>query len=310
MDALDRARGVLGGLACGDALGRPVEFKEPQWISQKYGVVDEMIGDGSHRQPAGTITDDTQQALCIAGSLAELGRFDPDDIANRFVEWFQSDPFDIGMMTAEVLGQINRGTAWAEASRLVFTNRIEGQNAGNGSVMRCAPIALAYHDSPDRLVEVSRASSEITHYDMRCQYGCAVLNLTIANCLHGEDNPLQLALRQLPDEASLEADELLEALHPVPDSIEASDLDNGGFVVKTLQAGLYYALTAPSAKQAIVRAVNGGGDTDTIAAVTGALVGAKFGADSLPDPWINNLRGIDRETLETLAIELFENNYE
>ena len=158
----DRARGVLLGLACGDALGRPVEFATPSEIGEEYGQLDEMIGYGTWNQPPGTITDDTEQALCIARSLVEQQGFDPADIADRFVAWYDSDPFDIGRMTARSLREFKHGSTGDEAGQQVWENSPEGQNAGNGSVMRCPPLALPYASNWEQLVEVSRQSSQIT----------------------------------------------------------------------------------------------------------------------------------------------------
>ncbi|MFB6360697.1 MAG: ADP-ribosylglycohydrolase family protein [Halobacteriales archaeon] len=293
---------MLFGLACGDALGRPVEFKSSEWITEHHGTLDEMVGDGSHRQPAGTITDDTQQALRIARSLVENRAFDPDDIAERLVEWYLDDPFDIGMMTAEVLGAIDRGYSWGDASRMIYSRKREGHNAGNGSAMRVAPLAVAYLHAPDRLIEVSRTASEITHYDLRCQYGCAILNFTIANCIKGHEDPLGDAIERMPADCP---DELISALEPVPDRIDESELDNGGFVVTTLQAALYHGLTASDAETAIVNAVNMGMDTDTIGAITGAIAGARHGIDSIPERWVKGLQGTDEYELDVLSNQLF-----
>ncbi|WP_171006700.1 ADP-ribosylglycohydrolase family protein, partial [Halalkalirubrum salinum] len=102
----DRARGALLGLACGDALGRPVEFASASKISAEHGRLDEMIGYGTWHQSAGTITDDTDQALCIARSLVERQAFDPVDVAERFVAWYNSGPFDIGGMTRRALSRL------------------------------------------------------------------------------------------------------------------------------------------------------------------------------------------------------------
>ena len=129
---LDRARGVLLGLACGDAVGRPVEFSSASEISAEHGRLDEMVGHGTWNQPAGTITDDTEQALCIARSLAEQQEFDPADIAERFVAWYDSEPFDIGEMTRRSLSRLQRGDAWNEAGQQVWESSPEGQNAGMG----------------------------------------------------------------------------------------------------------------------------------------------------------------------------------
>ncbi|MFC7199822.1 ADP-ribosylglycohydrolase family protein [Halospeciosus flavus] len=282
----DRARGCLLGLACGDALGRPVEFATPERIERTHGRVTEMLGDGTHGKPAGTITDDTEMALCVARSLAQLGEFDGADVARRFVEWYESGPFDIGLMTREAIASIRDGTPWDEAGRAVWERKPEGQNAGNGSIMRCSPHAIRYREDPERLVTVSRESSAITHADPRCTWGCAVLNLVLAALLRDESDPLEGALGRVDGAAPTE---LLNALEPVADAYDATDLVNSGYVVHTLQAGLHYGLGADTAEDAIVEAVNMGGDADTIGAVTGAVAGARFGASALPERWVSEI---------------------
>ena len=286
MDRSDKAEGVLLGLASGDALGRPVEFNSAEEIAAEHGQLTEMIGHGTWNQPAGTITDDTEQALCIARSLAERGVFDPEDIAERFVSWYNSGPFDIGVMTRDALGEIDRGTPWDVAGQQVWEAKTEGSNAGNGSVMRCAPLAIAFADDLDTLQQVSRDSSRITHADPRCTHGCAALNLTIAALLNDEDQPLASALDALSTDAP---ESLVDALKPIPDAIKLIKLSNSGFVLHTLQTALYHALTADSAEEAIVNAVNEGGDADTIGAVAGAVAGARFGASRLPERWLDTL---------------------
>ncbi|WP_128904382.1 ADP-ribosylglycohydrolase family protein [Halorubrum amylolyticum] len=290
------ATGALLGLACGDALGRPVEFRSAEEIADQHSTVTEMLGRGSHGQPAGTVTDDTDLAVCIARSLVEQGDFNGNDIADRFHEWYESDPFDIGLMTADAIREYANGTSWRDAGREVWQHRTEGSNAGNGSVMRCAPHAIAFADDPDALVQVSRLSSAITHSDPRCTYGCAVLNCTIAGYLRGDDEPLTGALDRVERDAP---DELVETLRLILDHVDESQLPNSGYVVHTLQTALYDALTADDAEDAIVTAVNRGGDTDTIGAVTGALAGARFGSDSLPDRWLTTINY--REDFELLA---------
>ena len=299
MDRQDRAEGVLLGLACGDALGRPVEFRSPGAIEAEYGTLREMVGNGTYGKPAGTITDDTEQALCIARSLVERGEFAPEDIAERFVAWYNSGPFDIGIMTADALRRIDRDESWDDAGQNVWEAKPEGSNAGNGSVMRCAPLALAFADDWDTLQQVSRDSSRITHADPRCTHGCAVLNCTIAALLDGDEQPLTTALGALSTDAP---DSLVETLEPIPDDVDPDELQNSGFVLYTLQTALYHALTADSAESAIVSAVNEGGDTDTIGAVAGAVAGARFGASAIPESWLDALAATDE--LRGLAREL------
>lgn len=283
----DDAEGVLHGLACGDALGEPVEGWSAERITAEYGTLTEFA---EGRVLPGGLTDDTEQALRIARNLTECGEFDPDDASRRFVEWFEGGAVGIGGLTKRVLRRIADGEDWERASRKVWEASPEGRNAGNGSVMRCAPIAVAYAHDPDQLATTSRTSSKLTHYDPRCVYGCELLNRTIAGYLRDEPAPLEAALAALPDDAP---DELVAAVEPVPDEIDVGTLSPTGYVVDSLQAATYHALTADDAEEAIVNAVNGGGDTDTIGAITGAIAGARFGADQLPDRWLSELDGAD-----------------
>ena len=296
MPSPDAAANVMLSLACGDALGRPVEFQSADAIADRHGTVTEMLGHGTHGQPAGTVTDDTDLALCIARSLAERETFDGQDVAERFHGWYEDGPFDIGLMTADALREFGRGTSWRDAGRNVWQHRQEGSNAGNGSVMRCPPYAIAFADDSETLIRVSKQSSAITHYDSRCTYGCAILNETIAGYLRGENTPLATALDYIGGDAP---DELVEALRVVPDLVDSDQLNTTGYVVHTLQTALYDALTAESIEEAIVTAVNRGGDTDTVGAVTGAVAGARFGDESLPDRWLDVLEY--RDDLELLA---------
>jgi ADP-ribosyl-[dinitrogen reductase] hydrolase len=279
-----------------------VEFKSASEISAEHGRLDEMIGHGTWNQPAGTITDDTEQALCIARSLVEQQAFDPADVADRFVAWYDTGPFDIGGMTRRALNRLKRGEEWGEAGQQVWEQSPEGQNAGNGSVMRCAPLAISYATDWERLAEVSRQSSQITHADPRCTYGCAVLNLTIAGMLDDAATPLGDALDYVGSDAP---DELVAALEPLARGESPGALETSGYVVHSLQTALHDGLFAESAEEAIVTAVNRGGDTDTIGAVAGAVAGARFGASTLPDRWLAALDAA--EELESLAKRLTYN---
>jgi ADP-ribosyl-[dinitrogen reductase] hydrolase len=297
----DRARGALLGLACGDALGRPVEFASAEEISAEHGQLDEMVGHGTWNQPAGTITDDTEQALCIARSLVEHQTFDPADVADRFVAWYDSEPFDIGRMTMKSLSRLKHGDTWDEAGQHVWEQSREGQNAGNGSVMRCPPLAIPYATDWDQLVKVSRQSSQITHADPRCTEGCAILNLTVAGLLEDADTPLRDALDYVGSDTP---DELVTALQPVARGDTPNTLETSGYVVHSLQTALHNGLIADSAEDAIVTTVNHGGDTDTIGAIAGAIAGARFGSSALPDQWIDTIN--EAGELELLADQLVE----
>jgi len=299
---LDKARGTLLGLACGDALGRPVEFNSRSAIQDKHGTLTEMVGSGTWNKPAGTVTDDTEQMLCIARSLAENGEFVPEDVARRFVEWYEAGPFDIGNMTRDALRRL-RGNeeAWQEVGEEVYEDLRTQPNAGagNGSVMRCAPVAVTYTDDYDTLFRASFDSSRITHADPRCTYGCALLNRVIAGLLDEEDEDkvvkeaVGFCRSRAEDEPNTE--ELFEAVEEVY-NLDEGKVPNSGYVVDTLQAGLFYSLTADSFEEAVVAAVNGGGDTDTVGSVTGAIAGARFGESSVPERWLSEIDEADEIT--------------
>lgn len=299
MDGHDRARGTLLGLACGDALGRPVEGWPRSRIAREHGRLTEMQARGAHGLPAGAITDDTELALRLARSLVETAEFDPDDAAQRFATWFEGDPTGIGGMTRRALSRVATGDPWETAAEQVWTRSPEGQNAGNGSVMRCAPLAIRYVDDPSSLVEASATSSRLTHWDPRCAYGCVALNLVVSGYLRDESDPVSAALDELADEAP---QAVRVALHEAATTTDPTMLPVTGFVIDTLEAGVGHALLAESAEEAIVTAVNNGGDTDTVGAVAGAVAGARFGVESLPDRWLDELTV--REEARALADRL------
>ena len=306
----DRARGVLLGLACGDALGRPVEFNAPSRIQDKHGRVTEMLADGTHRKPAGTITDDTALALCIARSLSENGTFDPQAVTDNFIEWYESDPFDIGGLTAATLRRLAAGGDWQQVGVEEWSHLPEGRNAGNGSLMRCAPYGLTFHSTLDDLTVASRVSSAITHADPRCQWSCVILNATIAGLLEGHDQPLKRAL-DIADDVPEVIEDAVRAIEEVVSGStdpEDVDLNNSGYVVTTLQAGLYHGLTGETAETSILDAVMMGGDTDTIGAVTGAVAGARFGGETLPDRWLDEIAETDE--LEELGKSLTNDEFD
>jgi len=233
----DRAAGVLLGLAAGDALGRPVEFRSAARIAREHGRVTEMLADRTHGKPAGTVTDDTELALCIARSLVECGGFDPGDVADRFVAWLDAGPFDVGLMTRDAITELRNGTPPADAGQQVWEHRLEGSNAGNGSVMWCAPHALASGDDPARLVAVSRDSSALTHADPRCTWGCAALNLVLAGLVDGAVPAAVLddareRTTGAPDELRTRLDGLL--------SRDPDGLSGSGYVLDTLESGLHW----------------------------------------------------------------------
>ncbi len=298
-DLQDRYRGVMLGLACGDALGGPVEFQSREEIASHYpdGLRD-FVGGGWLNLEPGEITDDTQMALAIARSLAENDELAMDDIAGRFMAWSASKPKDIGLTTRAAIDALQRGIDWREAGTHV-TGYASGNAAGNGAVMRCAPVALRFRGDRARLMEASRDSARITHADRRCQAAAVAVNTMIAHLLDGG------AIGDLPAVgiAEISDAETRTALERAP-TLAPEKVRSGGFVLDTMQAALWSVSQTDSLEAAIVLAVSLGADTDTTGAVAGALAGAAYGANAIPDRWLGLLQ--HRDELTALADRLLE----
>ena len=297
---LHRSRGTLLGLFCGDALGRPVEFMSPEEISEKHGLLTDMVGDGSHRQEAGTLTDDSDQTIRLVENLIENNGFNPEHYAEQLINWYESDPFDVGITTRNSIVNLRDGYNHNEAGHETLESMGPSRAAGNGSIMRCAPLAIAYPDNVEKLIETSKTMSEITHADPRCTYGCAALNLILAKLIReGNNNPISHAIKNLPPEAP---EELIDMLNKVKEG-ETQELDTSGYVISTLETALHIGLNCGNIENGMITAVNQGGDTDTITAITGAIAGARFGA-AFPllkreDIWLklkkNKIADLERE---------------
>lgn len=290
---MERFQGSLVGLAVGDALGAPVEGWSHEDIVAAYGKVTEFmpsqrlgIGPGEH-------TDDTAMMLCIARGIAANGCFDPEDVASRFLAWYLDEPIGIGRTTWVALGELQRGASWREAGYKAH-QKLGGMSAGNGSIMRCAPIGLLDYKNSDLLIQDSMNSSLITHWDPKAQWGAAAINLSIAHLLQGhkKEDLLHRVSQKVAE------DRVKEALLAV-ENVEPSQVWSGAFVLSTLQIALWCFLNKPSFEQAIEEAVNLGGDTDTNAAVCGALAGAYYGISQIPTRWLSGLKA--REEIIRLA---------
>lgn len=294
-----RAAGALVGLACGDALGRPVEFRSSDAVAREHGRVTEMHSNGTHGRPAGTVTDDTDLALRVARSLVAHEGFDADDVARRFSAWLASDPFDVGLLTADAIGRFDAGRDPLAAGRAAWEDRREGQNAGNGSLMRCAPTALAYADRT-AMAEAAAAESAITHADPRCVESCVACCRVVRELIEGAPGERALSTALSQARARDAPDGVRERL-AVAAEPEARRR-NGGFVLDTLETALTDALTAESFEAAVVESVSRGGDADTVGAVCGAVAGARFGLDAVPTDWSE--RVAETAELRDLAADL------
>jgi len=287
---VSRARGSLLGLVAGNQLGVPTEHMgTPDAIRKAFpnGVVD--LAPAPKNSP---YDDDAAMALLLGESLLASRGFDANDVARRWVKWMKVDGRGIGITTKRALTLIDRGKEPFEAGRLANQEN-PGRSAGNGSVMRCLPVALRYHDDPDRLIRVSTQQAAITHADERCTWGAAAVNLAARELLHGNIYFVDEVMHRIGDRAPRV---LREAIHRVPRERE-SDLPiaragEAGYVVHCVEIAFWFVTHDRSLEEALIALAQAGGDTDTNAAVAGALLGARYGDIALPPRWIDKITGV------------------
>lgn len=294
----DRFTGCLVGLAIGDALGMPFEGMSAQAIRERYGQVTDFLH--TRGLAAGQYTDDTKMMLCIAESIVDRGHVDPEDVASRFVGWFDSgDLRGIGSTCLESILNLKRGISWRESGR-------RGKwAAGNGTAMRIAPVGLVDCYDLDRLKENCRATSIITHNNAEAVAGAAAVAYAVARLVTGEADTRTL----LPETAAFVGDSevarnleqarsLLSADTPTGDAVFV--LGTSGYVVETVASALYCFLRTPDDfMTTVASAVMGGGDTDTTAAIAGAISGAYNGVLNMPRHLVERVE--DSEALQELG---------
>jgi ADP-ribosyl-[dinitrogen reductase] hydrolase len=298
----DRFAGCLVGLAIGDALGMPFEGMHSQAILAGRSEVREFLpGFGL---AAGQYTDDTKMMLCLAESVVENGRVDPEDIAQRFVAWFDTgDLRGIGITCREAILNLKSRVGWGESG-----HRGEWA-AGNGTTMRIAPVGLLDWQDIERLREDCRSTSIITHYNSEAVAGATAVAYVIARLVTGDLNETGLFADAAefvgPSEVAcnlLEAQRLLSSGTSTDVALET--LGTGGYVVETVASALYCFLRTPSDFVTTVSsAVLGGGDADTTAAVAGAISGAYNGLLRLPAELVSQVE--DSQRLQDLGRAIF-----
>jgi ADP-ribosylglycohydrolase len=310
-DQLDRAAGALLGAAVGDALGVPYEFGSAPLGPEGP----RMIGGGLGDFAPGEWSDDTAMLWCIAEVAATGAKLRSDDaldrIAQNFRQWYDSGPPDLGMQTSAVLSaagsEPTAATATATAHHLHLRT---GRTAGNGSLMRTAPVALAHLDDPAAIAQAARQVSGLTHYDPRAQDACVLWCLAIRRAVLDGELDLRSGLEHLPESSR---DEWARVIDEAESSEPGVFVDNG-YVVTALQAAwsaIVHTVPDPDRHlpDALCAAISIGVDTDTVAAIAGALLGARWGASSIPAGWreaVHGYPGITGEQLVALALSTVE----
>lgn len=278
---IDRYRGSLLGLACGDAVGTTVEFM-PRGT---FPPVTDMVGGGPFNLKSGQWTDDTSMALCLAESLLGKGGFDAKDQMGRYLNWWQwgylsatGDCFDIGMTVREALAAYQRDGN-------PFAGSTHPHSAGNGSMMRLAPVVLFFLADPQKVRTFTIESSRTTHGAQEAIECCLVLAQAISNALTGvsKDEVLHVC------DPALTAPKVLAIAAGEYRHKSRDDIVGSGYAVASLEAAFWCFQHTDSFRDAVLAAANLGNDADTTAAIVGQLAGAYYGVQDIPLGWLETL---------------------
>ncbi|MCJ2542841.1 ADP-ribosylglycohydrolase family protein [Synechococcus bigranulatus str. 'Rupite'] len=302
MTTQERYQGSLLGLAVGDALGTTLEFKAPG----SFTPLTEMKGGGPFNLPPGYWTDDTSMALCLAESLLICEGFDPADQMNRYVDWWQNghlsstgECFDIGNTVRSSLARyLNDGDPYSGSS--------SPRSAGNGSLMRLAPIPLFFLGDPHLALQRAADSSRTTHAAPTCLDACRYYAGLIIGALQGipKSDLLTPYFSPIADDWAARplTDEIAEIAAGSFRQRQPPEIQGSGYVVKSLEAALWAFYHSESFAEGALLAVNLGDDADTTGAIYGQLAGAYYGKQEIPESWLETLAM--RETIEDYATQL------
>ncbi len=284
----DRFRGCLLGLACGDAVGTAVEF-QPRGT---FEPVKDMVGGGPFALEPGQWTDDTSMALCLAESLLERRGFDPKDQIERYVRWWKEGAlsstgtcFDIGNTVRDALMRyLQTGDA--------FSGSTDPYRAGNGSLMRLAPVPMYYFPDRNRAVHFAGESSRTTHGAAECVEACRLFASMLIRAFRGETKEQILrgdARRAREAPLELRSEKILAIARGEYLCKDVQEIRGTGYVVHSLEAALYCFARTSSFEDAVLTATNLGDDADTTAAVCGQIAGAFYGKQGIPKRWLDKL---------------------
>jgi ADP-ribosylglycohydrolase len=295
---------ILFGVAVGDALGVPVEFETREHIRRH--PVTEMIGYGTYKLPLGTWSDDSSLTFCLAEALTH--DFDLNTIGQNFVKWSYNGfwtprgiVFDIGMGTQKAIHRISKGI------RPDLAGGFDISSNGNGSLMRISPLIFYIKDRPiNERYEITKQISSITHGHIRSVIACFYYVEFAIKLLSGKDKfevykELQSEIANHLQSLSINKEEIDlfgRLLKGNINELEENEIYSTGYVVHTLEASIWCLLNTENYKDAVLKAVNLGEDTDTTGAVTGGLAGVLYGYQGIPVNWIEQLaRSKDIEDL-------------
>jgi ADP-ribosyl-[dinitrogen reductase] hydrolase len=292
---INKIKGALFGLAVGDALGVPVEFKQREYL--ETFPVRGITGYGSWNQPPGTWSDDSSLAFCLAESLTK--GYNLADMAQNFINWMlhgfwgaHHKVFDVGGATRFAIGRLTKGT-----SPLLSGGMMDDDN-GNGSLMRIMPLLFYIKDLPidERYKKIKEVSS-VTHAHFRSVFACFIyiefaLQILNGNTIDTAYTNMQSLVKSFAAANDFNPKEL-QLFSRILDAhikeVKESSIHSGGYVLHTLEASLWCLFTTDNYADAVLKAVNLGGDTDTTGCVTGGLAGLLYGYEAIFEAWVNEI---------------------
>ena len=288
-DGNKRGRGCFLGLAAGDALGTTIEFDPPG----TFTPIENMAGGGPYGLQPGQWTDDTSMALCLAESLIECNGFDPHDQMERYLRWYRhgylsstGHCFDIGNTVRQALHRFEIGGE-------PFSGSTDPYSAGNGSLMRLAPIPIYYHNNPEQAIHYAAESSRTTHGAPAALDACRYFAGLLLGALNGLSKSRLLGRRYCPLEGYWDVHPLVPEINEISlgsfKTRQPPEIQGSGYVVRSLEAALWAFYHSSTFKEGCLLAVNLGDDADTTGAIYGQLAGAYYGVDAIPAQWLELL---------------------
>lgn len=297
---------TLIGCAIGDALGNPFEMHAVDSMSLQIWDGSFIDGGTFWKGDAGQYTDDTLMSMALSASLIENQGFNPEDVAKKYLAWYESgNTRGIGTTTANALANLQAGATWQESGLI---RGVDGLPAGgNGTAMRASPIGLVYRNDPTQLIETAMIDASITHNSHEPMMGSVAVALATSFLANGTHSPLS-ALEEI--KGIISESEVKQKLELASFCLKEGDSHSealaaigvGGYVPETVGAAFYCLAATSSFKEAVIMAIKAGGDTDTTAAIVGALAGTYYGLDDIPSEYKSQVE--NGQLLQDLTDEL------
>lgn len=303
----DRIKGGLYGVAIGDALGCTLEFMTQDQIKAKYGVLMDIVGGGWLNLRPGEWTDDTEMTLAVAKGIMQDIHDPIQYIGDAFMAWRETNPPDIGNTIRAVFDFTDRYLPpiteknWLLAAKKVAERM---QTAGNGALMRTIPVGLAY--GGNELIERARMIAAMTHYDPEAGISCALYCLAVRNYLYGEEKLKGWGSTFGTMKKSQGG--IIKDFWKKYKKTMNEDPPPTGYTVDSLLCAVESFLKSSDFEEAVISAVNRGGDADTIGAITGGLAGVFYGYSSIPKRWTEKFTDQQRQRLDGVVEWFIEHN--